>query len=573
LGRFSEPDMETGTVQLVGEEWSQACVRASPEWQKILHLLEAPAHQVLRLAGLFLFEFDQDSEQSPLFVLRAATWATTRQARIPLDEEALAFLNRPLEVPLAARAQPWGKLEPLLSAIARPEYRSMLLAPVRYEDRLVGCFAGGSPWRQNFTAGELSLFSLLASFAATVVENMRLRGETAFRLSEAMSLQTITSALVEERSLDAILAVIIAEAIRLTNANDALVLLLEEKDQSFQVCARKGPDVAGIKSGRLSVKDSLNGLVVRTGQPLVSHDAMTDPRANQARARRLHVRTVAIAPLKIRDRTIGTVAVHNKRDGYFSRADVEVLCSFANQAATAIDNARLFNELLRARDEIQEKAQELQEFLVQTINVQEDERRRIAADIHDRVVPLIVGTLYEVEACARCDQHSERTCQQLEIIQQLLNEAVEETRTAIYNLWPATLEHIGLIPALYELLGHQQKATSILHSLRTHGVPRELPAPVQVVVYRIVQEALNNIRQHAQATRVDMLIRFSPQRVRVVIQDNGQGFDVRSVLLSPPRRHFGLISMRERALSIGGKLSVDAAPNKGSKITLEIPVS
>jgi len=324
-------------------------------------------------------------------------------------------------------------------------------------------------------------------------------------------------------------------------------------------------------NGRLSVKDSLNGLVVKTGQPLVSHDAMTDSRANLARAQRLNVHTVAIAPLRIRDRIIGTIAAHNKRDGYFSRANVEVLCSFANQAAIAIDNAQLFNELLQTKDEIEQKARELQELLAETLNVQEDERRRIAADIHDRAVTLIVGALYEAEACARFYQPPPGSHNQVELIQQLLNEAITKIRRSIRNLWPATLDQIGLIPSLKELLRQQEKASGISCNLQVYGSLCELPTIANVAIYRIVQESLNNICRHANAASVEVLARFSSRRIRFVIQDDGDGFDLQSVTHSSLRAHFGLISMRERALSIGGKLHIETGLGRGCQITVEIP--
>jgi signal transduction histidine kinase len=354
----------------------------------------------------------------------------------------------------------------------------------------------------------------------------------------------------------------------LTHATDALVLLLEDEGEWFRVCARRGDGTAGLLNGRLSVGDSLNGLVVLTGQPLVSHDAMTDPRADQARARRLNVRTVAIAPLLIQGSSIGTIAVHNKVDGAFTRAEVEALCSFANLAAIAINNTRLFGELLQARNEIQQKAQELHELLARTIGIQENERQRIAGDIHDRVVPLIVGAWYEVEACLELNPGPEGVREQLRRSQQLLGEALEEMRTAIFNLWPATLDQIGLIPAIRELISRQQKASGIKHRLRVRGTPYALSPSATIAVYRIVQEAVTNARQHSSATSLDLLIRFSPQRVHVLIRDDGTGFDIQEVTPSSRERHFGLIAMRERALSIGGQLRVRSAPGKGTQITL-----
>jgi len=175
-----------------------------------------------------------------------------------------------------------------------------------------------------------------------------------------------------------------------------------------------------------------------------------------------------------------------------------------------------------------------------------------------------------VEACLQVNQRTESTRGRLQMLRQLLNEAIEETRTAIYNLWPTTLDQIGLIPALRELIGRQEKVSGIRHSLRVYGPPYKLEPSAKIVVYRIVQEALNNIRQHASATSVDVLVHFSSRWLRITIRDDGKGFDVQSVMLSSTGQHFGLIGMRERALSIGGKLHVDSVPGRGCLVILEI---
>jgi signal transduction histidine kinase len=492
----------------------------------------------------------------------------------------------------------------LASYVGRLACPSALATPIRIEQRLWGCLLGCAGECRSFVPSDLSTFSLLAASIALAIENTRLRAESELRLSEAMSLEAVSAALVGERSLDAILGMIIDKATRLLHASDALVLLLEEGGKTFQVRARRGQGVAELKRGQMSVAGSLNGQVISTGKPLVSQDACTDRRANQARARRLKVKTVAIAPLKIRDTTIGTIAVHNKQDGYFGPTDVEVLCSFANQAAVAIDNARLFQELLRARDEIELKAQELQGLLVETMHIQENERRRIAADLHERVVSRVVGALYEVETCIQASQsapiasknprpaencgdahegpdsnealtrdESKSLQQRLQLLKELLNEAIETTRTSIYDLWPAALDHMGLIPALRGLLSQQEERTGVRHVLRVHGTPYQLRPDATIAVYRIVQEAMNNSHTHGQASQVQVTIHFHTRNVRLMIQDNGQGFDVHSVMLAPPARHFGLIGMRERALSVGGQLVVNSMPGGGSEVIVEIPSS
>jgi signal transduction histidine kinase len=463
------------------------------------------------------------------------------------------------------------KFAPLASFVARLGGKSAFVASVNYEHHLWGFLVGytNEPCRADIN--DLTLFSLLASSMTLFVENVQIRFGTTFRFSEALSLETVSSALVESGSLDKILALIIDETVRLLHAEDALILLLEDGGEWFQVRERLGNDVAALAHGRLTVKNSLNGTVVLTGEPLISLDAQTDPRADQTRAAGLNVHNVVIAPLKIRERTIGTIAIHNKSDGYFTQDDLNVLCSFANQAAIAIDNAELFSDLLSARNEIQQKARELQELLAETMNIQESERRRIAADIHDRVVSQIVGALYEVEGCVQLYQKSIGLDEKLQLLKKLLNEAIEQTRRSIYNLWPSTLDHMSLIPALHEMFKHQESITGIRHTIQVHGTPYQLGRDAQIAAYRIVQEAMNNAFQHSAANTIDMSIRFSPNQLSIKIRDDGQGFDVQHVMRLPLACHYGLILMRERAQNVGGKLTVKSEPGKGSQVTLEVP--
>jgi signal transduction histidine kinase len=563
--------METHHSEALNSIPFPPCDATATAWPELLRAAQRQYAETLQLHKLFLFELDRGLGGPPLLLLQATLGVSFSEARLALNERDLALLDQADGGALALdTGQADARLESLASFAAAQGSESALVAPLRHNGQLQGCLVGLPTQPGEFSPTQRSFFSLLAAHLAVMAESARLREETAFRLSEAMSLQAVSSALVEERSLDAVLAMVIDEASRLTDASDALVLLLEPGGEWFRVSARRGAGVAGLASGRLSVQNSLNGRVVKTGRPLISEDAMSDPRANQDRARSLGVHGVVIAPLRIRDTTIGTIALHNKRGGPFTRSDVEALCSFANQAAIVIDNARLFSELLSARDEVQQKALELQELLAQTINTQEDERRRMAADIHDRVVPLIVGGLYEAQACAQAPGHAAEAREQLDLIQQLLDDAVEETRATIWDLWPATLDQAGLVPALRRLLRIQQKRAGIAHHLRVYGTPCRLRRTARIVAYRIVQEAVNNVLQHAAASSVEVSLRYGPRRIRVAIRDDGKGFDILSVMHSVPESHYGLIGMRERAMSIGGTLNMESVPGEGSVVTLDV---
>lgn len=502
-------------------------------------------------------------------VLRAATGSAPDQSLVTFDDCLQNELNRDPGVLFVSDVIfASDKLKPLTTFLAALGGKSAFISRVKQGETLWGFLVGYSKEPLSVDIEYTSLYALLTSSVSLLVENVQLRYGTTFRLSEALSLETVSTALVESDNLDQILALIIEEAVRLLNAQDALVLLLEDGDEWFEVIECTGTDLATMAHTRLSVKNSLNGLVVMTGEPLISINAQTDPRADRLRAHDLNVHDVIIAPLKNRERTIGTIAIHNKNDGHFSSDDIDVLCSFANQAAIAINNAQLYSDLLIARNELQQKAQELQELLVQMINFQEKERYRIAADFHDQVVSQIVGTLYEVEGCIQLYNESKDIRENLHFLKQMLNEAIERTRKSIYNLWPATLDHMSLIPALHEMFKQQEKTTGLPHTIRVFGTPYQLRPDVQIVIYRIVQEAMYNAYQHAAASLIELSVRFDRQQLSIKIRDNGQGFDVEQVMKSPTSCHYGLILMKERAKSIGGTLSIKSIAGKGCQVNL-----
>ncbi len=543
--------------------------RDQPFKRQFQELLSSPVVQSLKLDQYLLFKLEQDWTQSSYLVLCAATGILPSEIVVQIDNNLLpgqtseTWCIQDVQDPVS-KAGPFGIL------ITRLGGRSALIAPMKQKGLLWGFLVGYSIEKINIGANDLQLFSLLTFSMLALVENSQLRLGVNFRASEAQSLEKISSALVENKSLTKTLSLIADKTVRLLHAQDALVLLLEEGGEWFRVEGKIGESVTRLVQRRLTVRNSLNGLVITTGQPLISQDAQVDPRANQDRAMGLNVKSVIIAPLKIREQVIGTMAVHNKDGGYFSEQDVNTLCSFANQAAVAIDNTQLLKALMKSQKEVEEKAKMLEQLLQQTMSIQENERRRIAADIHDGVVSQIVGALYELEGCCQIDSTDELD-ERLQLLKQLLNQAVDTTRTSIYNLWPATLDHMGLLSALQELFKHQEKTTSLRHRLDVHGSPYQLSPSTQIAAYRIVQEAINNSFQHGSAKHIDMLIKFGDQRVSIEICDDGRGFDVQQVLTSPLACHFGLIGMQERARSIGGGLNIHSEPGKGCKIILDIP--
>ena len=258
------------------------------------------------------------------------------------------------------------------------------------------------------------------------------------------------------------------------------------------------------------------------------------------------------------------------RSGRAHLADLAQLGSVGAQAGLLWQNAELIRAL--RRDE-----EVLQGLMQRSIQVQEEERRRIASDIHDGVTQRIVGIWYHLLALEKLlpepveagnPQHQAR--QAMQTIKEQVELTMQEARAAIYNLRPSTLDDLGLIPSLRSLLSEFRSETQADAELEVVG-ERRLPDYVEVGIYRIVQEGLRNIRKHAQATRARLALQMRDDHVRLTLSDDGRGFQHRQKS-SNRLKSFGLESMAERAQMMGAELFVRTAPGDGTHIRVSIPI-
>jgi signal transduction histidine kinase len=226
-------------------------------------------------------------------------------------------------------------------------------------------------------------------------------------------------------------------------------------------------------------------------------------------------------------------------------------------------------ELTQAKEEIAQKSRELQQVLVRTHEITEEDRQRIALDIHDGVVQMVIGASYEVQAAASAVTSHRPTAQKhLETARRLLDQTVTEMRRIVFDLHPTYLDSLGLFPALEKYAQSFQESSGIVCTATLQGEPVLLPDETKVAVYRIVQEALNNVRKHSGATAAELQVAFAPGRLTVTVQDNGTGFATEAA--NATSGHLGLVSMAERAQSIGGHMDITSAPGQGTRLVLEV---
>ena len=205
----------------------------------------------------------------------------------------------------------------------------------------------------------------------------------------------------------------------------------------------------------------------------------------------------------------------------------------------------------------------------QARQTEEQERRRIGRELHDEAGQSLLLLRLHLEMLER--GAPKRIRQELKEARETVERIVAELRRIVAALSPAVLERLGLGPALRHLAARFAKTCEAEVRLRLRGTPAELPTDAQEVIYRVVQESLQNVARHAKATEVNLSLECTDKSVRLRVSDNGAGFAVKAARGRP--MSFGLAGMRERAELLGGTLAVRSAPGKGSSVILRLPVA
>ncbi len=199
------------------------------------------------------------------------------------------------------------------------------------------------------------------------------------------------------------------------------------------------------------------------------------------------------------------------------------------------------------------------------------ERNRIAGEIHDTLIQGVVGISANVElVVAELEDSPERARTLLDRLRILISNTLDEARRSVWNLRPASLEQRNLASALQDSAREAALNTPIQVKVQVDGHPRPLPGPTENNLLRIGQEAVNNAIKHSRARSVQMELHYEPAFVRLLVQDDGCGFDPQRPVNAAPD-HFGLTAMRERAEKLGGRLFITSSPGEGAIIEAEIP--
>ena len=299
-------------------------------------------------------------------------------------------------------------------------------------------------------------------------------------------------------------------------------------------------------------------IVAETGEHI--RFALRSPETNHERLEMLFL------PLRSRDRIIGVLEVYGP-EAPTEKDTVGFLEGLANQAASALDNAQLYETLV-------EREKRLKDLVGKLFAAQEEERRRVAYEVHDGLGQLVVGAYQHLQAFARF--HAPKSEREREMLEQglgLVHRTIGETRQVIAGLRPTTLDDFGLQTAVRLEVEALRKEGWRVRYEGGLGEGERLSAAVETALFRVAQEALTNVRKHAHTRRASLSLGRLGHKIRLRVRDWGQGFDLASIPNGGnPGESVGLSSMKERTALLGGELKIVSGSGLGTLVVAEVPL-
>jgi two-component system, NarL family, sensor kinase len=349
-----------------------------------------------------------------------------------------------------------------------------------------------------------------------------------------------------------------------TGTDVCFVHVLDDTDRSLTLAGATPPFDREVGRIRLPLGSGISGWVASHRQPVViTENKESDPRYVPIDTLRDSDFTSMVSVPMETDPggLVGELTVHTVERREFTPGDVELLLVIGRLIAGALDQARLHRQLV-----VRERAHE--NFVEQVIEAQEIERRRLAGDIHDGISQRLITLSYRLDAAARAvgDDPDEASVQ-LEAARELVELTLQEARAAIGGLRPPVLDDLGLAGGLASL------ARSIPQiRLDVDLADTRLPEHIELALYRIAQECLQNVVKHADASVARLVFAVDDATARLEIVDDGVGFNTLEHPLGiDETRGYGLLSMSERAELVGGRLNIRSRPGSGTSVTATIP--
>jgi signal transduction histidine kinase len=382
-------------------------------------------------------------------------------------------------------------------------------------------------------------------------------------LSELEALRQVSLQLTSTLNPIRVMNTIVNSALDLVQATEVHIFLCDETGINPQFGASAQRLMSEVNHRRLPRPDGLVVKCAQTGQRQVINQAGQHPLYNDLEAQSWNIKAAAAYPLKLADHVLGVLNISLDDRDTFRKAELRIVQLFADQAAIALENARLYQN-------ITDNETRLNLLVKQLAHVQEEERRLVGLDLHDGLTQILLSTNMHLNTFAALAEVSINGQAQAEfgLVRTRLKEAIKEVRWVVSELRPTELEDFGLVDALRMYAAKISEVENWQVEFSADLGQIELSPTVETAVFRITQEAINNVRKHAHTSKILVQLKNEADYITLKIQDWGCGFDLGD--MSGENQQLGLIGMKERAALIGGELEIESQPDQGTIVRAKI---
>lgn len=399
-----------------------------------------------------------------------------------------------------------------------------------------------------------------------VSEEKRMKASLIRRNQQLSILNAVAAAVNQSLKLKDILDLSLDAVLRLTEIDMGAVFLFEELQGALKLMAYRGfSSEAALLANNLGLLDTSCGGVVEHGRVVVVPD-ISHYRGIRARSlQREGVNMLVHVPLTAKGCVLGSMCFGTRHERDFNPEEQDLLRAIGSQIAVAIENARLYAE-------VQQKERMRGELLKKVITAQEEERKRIARELHDETSQSLTALLYAAEEAMEMksiDTIHKRIVGMHDVVQHTL----DGVHKLIFDLRPSVLDNLGLVPAIRWLAKSRLEPKGVRFTIDDDSSCLRFSPELETALFRVIQEAMTNIARHSAARNVWVQCCCRSEDVHILVRDDGVGFDPGELELSPNSlRGLGLLGMQERLDVLGGELQISSVPGSGTTLEIRVPL-
>ncbi len=426
-----------------------------------------------------------------------------------------------------------------------------------------GDFNAASPDRRGDEIGQLGV-----AFSRMTRELARSRDELVSRSEDLSALNSVSAMVSQSLNLEEVVANALRKVLEVVRGEAGCVYLLGPDGSSLEMKYRIDPsDLFGCQEASSRATACACHQALQWKHAQLVNDVSQCSRMSDDLEVTKGLGCFVCIPLRATRRVLGVMNVAFSSERSVVESDLKLLDSIGYHVGLALDNSILYEE---AREEEALRGR----LLDSAISAQEEERKRIARELHDEYGQIMTGLIWSIESIENViPEEQEQTRAKLTNAKSLASHAMEVTRRLSLDLRPPALDDLGLIAAIRAFAQAHLEAVGVQLRLRIEGSGKRLAPSVEITIFRIVQEAVHNVAKHAEAQSVMIRIFRDSGKIAVVVEDDGKGFDVNVVLRSGSKaQSLGLLGIRERVALLNGRFDIRSTAGEGTRLTVEIPV-